>query len=127
MIRDFKTEDFRAIQTFHVESGIDYQMPNLGGPLVPVKKICELDGELVGAMALRVCPETFLWLEKRRRPQEKMQIMSELQTAVLREAWVNGLDEIWAAIPPIGFDKRLKQLGWEPDRNGWRLWTRRTG
>jgi len=127
MIRDFKAGDFAAIERFHLTSGIDYQMPNLDGPLFPIKKVSDVDGQVRGALALRLCAETFLWLDQQRRPQEKMQTMRELQSAVLADAWKNGLDEIHAAIPPIGFDRRLKQLGWEPDRNGWVLWTRRTG
>jgi len=126
VIRNYQQADFGPIEHFHADSGIDYRMPDLGGPLFPIKKVAELDGQVAGALALRLCAETFLWLDKQRRPQEKMQIMRDLQTEVLAEAWKNGLDEIHAAIPPIGFDRRLKQFGWEPDRNGWVLWTRRT-
>lgn len=126
MIRDFKPSDFAAIKMFHVESGIDYLMPELDAPLFPVKKVCEVEGQVVGALALRLCAETFLWLDQQRRPQEKMQIMCDLQAEVLAEAWKNGLDEISASVPSIGFDRRLRQLGWLPDREGWRLWTRST-
>ena len=126
MIRDFKAEDFPAIRMFHVESGIDYQMPDLNAPLFPVRKVAEVEGQVVGALALRLCAETFLWLDQQRRPQEKLQVMKDLQTSVLAEAWKNGLDEISASVPSIGFDKRLRQLGWEKDRPGWNLWTRRT-
>lgn len=127
MIRDFKGDDLPLVKMFHVESGIDYQMPNLDGPLFPVKKVCEVEGQVVGALALRLCAETYLWLDQQRRPQEKLQTMKALQSEVLAEAWKNGLDEISASVPSIGFDRRLRQLGWLPDREGWRLWTRRTG
>jgi len=126
VIRDYQAQDFASILKFHRDSGIDYQMPALSGPLFPIKKVSEVDGQVVGALALRLCAETFLWLDKQRRPQEKLQTMKDLQREVLSDAWKNGLDEIHAAIPPIGFDRRLKQLGWEPDRDGWVLWTRRT-
>lgn len=126
MIRDYQGQDFGQVARFHADSGIDYRMPDLDSPLFPIKKVSEVNGQVVGALALRLCAETFLWLDRQRRPQEKLQTMKELQAAVLADAWKNGLDEIHAAIPPIGFDRRLKQLGWEPDRDGWVLWTRRT-
>lgn len=126
MIRDYQGQDFGQVAGFHADSGIDYRMPDLDSPLFPIKKVSEVNGQVVGALALRLCAETFLWLDRQRRPQEKLQTMKELQAAVLADAWKNGLDEIHAAIPPIGFDRRLKQLGWEPDRDGWVLWTRRT-
>jgi hypothetical protein len=52
--------------------------------------------------------------------------MQTLQSSVLSEAYAKGLDEIHAAIPEIGFDKRLIQLGWLKDRSGWNLWSRST-
>ena len=126
MIRDLQFSDIEDVEKIHRQSGLDYRMPDLKSPLFPIKKICVKDGEVLGAVALRLCAETFLWLDKQRRPQEKLQTMNDLQREVLADAWKNGLDEIHAAIPPIGFDKRLRQLGWEPDREGWVLWTRRT-
>lgn len=126
MIRDCRPEDYAVLQRIHAEQGIDYAFPDLDLPLFFVKKVREVEGQVHAALVLRLCAETSLLLDRGSGPQEKMAAMRELQQAVLSEAWSRGLDEIHAAIPEIGFDKRLSQLGWEKDRPGWNLWSRRT-
>jgi hypothetical protein len=124
-VRDYRPEDEAVLRRMHAQQGIDYRFPDLNSPLFFVKKVREVDGRLNGALVLRLCAETSLLLGES-GPQDKMTAMHELQEAVLVEAWRYGLDEIHAAIPEIGFDKRLKQLGWSKDRPGWNLWSRRT-
>lgn len=124
MVRDLRESDIEALQEIHAEQGIDYQFPDLTSPLFFIKKVYEVDGKITGALVLKICAETSLLV--RGGPQEKMTAMQQLQEAVLNEAYLKGLDEIHASIPEIGFDKRLKQLGWEKDRPGWQLWSRRT-
>ena len=60
------------------------------------------------------------------KPKDRLAAIQSLQDAVLSEAYAKGLDEIYAAVPEIGFDRRLKQLGWSPDRPEFHLWTRST-
>jgi len=114
------------LQRIHAAQGIDYAFPDLSSPLFFCKKVRELDGEVHAALVLKLCAETSLLLGSS-GPQEKMAAMRELQQAVLSEAYERGLDDVYASIPEIGFDRRLRQLGWEKDRPGWQLWTRRTG
>lgn len=125
MIRDYRPEDRPEIERIHQAQGIDYTL-DVDGPLFVVKKVLEVDGKIKAALVLKLCAETMLLLDGEQEPQEKMQEMEELQASVLKEAYDKGLDEIHAAIPEIGFDKRLLQLGWQKDRPGWNLWTRRT-
>jgi hypothetical protein len=126
MIRAMRPEDDAVLRRIHAEQGIDYAFPDLDSPLFFVKKVSETSGRVDGALVLRLCAETSLLLNRQRGPQEKMAVMRELQQAVLAEAYDRGLDEIHAAIPEIGFDKRLRQLGWVKDRPGWHLWSRAT-
>lgn len=129
MVRDFRPEDISALEAMHREQGIDYRFPDLRSPLFFVKKVREAGGRIDSALVLKLCAETSLLLGNmpgRSGPQSKMAAMHELQQAVLSEAYGRGLDEIHAAIPEMGFDKRLVELGWSRDRPGWNLWTRST-
>lgn len=126
VIRDYRPEDEPELRRLHAEQGIDYDYPELNHPLFFCRKVVEVDGQICGVLVLKLCAETMLLLDGQQGPQEKMTAMQELQEAVLTEAYDRGLDEIHAAIPEIGFDKRLNQLGWAKDRPGWNLWTRRT-
>lgn len=126
MIRDLVAEDVAALRAIHGRQGIDYAFPELSDALVFVKKVKVDEGGIAGAGVLKLCAEAMLLLEPGRRPEEKLETVRQLQAAVLAEARTRGLDAVHAAIPEIGFDKRLVQLGWEKDRPGWHLWTRRT-
>jgi hypothetical protein len=125
MVRDARLEDYAVLRRIHAAQGIDYAFPDLDDPLFFVKKVYELDGVVHSALVLKLCAETSLLLGSS-GPQQKMAAMQELQQAVLNEAFLRGLSEIHAAVPEIGFDKRLRQLGWSRDRPGWNLWSRST-
>lgn len=125
VIRDYVPGDNAELRAMHQAQGIDYLFPDLDSPLFFVKKVRVVDGRITGALVLKLCAETSLLLAQS-GPQDKMTAMQELQAAVLSEAYIRGLDEIHAAIPSIGFDRRLRQLGWEKDRPGWDLWSRTT-
>jgi hypothetical protein len=126
MVRDYQPEDRDALKAIHEAQGLDYQFPEIDGPLFFVKKV-KVDGDkVVAALVLKICAETMLLIDPEQGPQEKLTEMQELQSSVLNEAYRNGLDSIHASIPEIGFDKRLIQLGWEKDRSDWHLWSRST-
>ena len=126
MIRDLQPEDVPELERIHAASGLDYQLPDLTSPLFFVRKVLEDGGKIRAALVLKICAETMLLLDGKQEPQEKLTEMQLLQSSVLSEAYGKGLDEIHAAIPEIGFDRRLIQLGWTKDRPGWHLWTRST-
>lgn len=126
VVRDYRPEDREQLEKIHEEQGLDYKFPDLDSPLFFVRKVLEVNGKIVSALVLHICAETMLLLDKEQRPQSKLTEMKLLQSSVLDEAYKKGLDEIFAAVPEIGFDKRLRQLGWEEDRPEWRLWSRST-
>ena len=127
MIRDYERGDKEALAAIHEAQGLDYKFPDVDGPLFFIKKVLvDESGKIVAAVILRICAETMLLIDPEQEPQEKLTEIQELQSSVLKEAYKQGLDEIHAAIPEIGFDKRLIQLGWSKDRPGFHLWTRAT-
>lgn len=127
MVRDYQPGDKEALAAIHEAQGLDYKFPDVDGPLFFVKKVLvDESGKIMAALVLRICAETMLLMDPEQEPQEKLTEMQELQSSVLSEAYKQGLDEIHASVPEIGFDKRLIQLGWEKGRSGWHLWTRAT-
>lgn len=123
-------EQYEQARELHREMGIDYQLPNLDSPLLLVKKAVTDDkGKLLGFCVLRLTAECMLMLGPELRPEQKMEVMSTLSPAVIGEAWRLGLDEVMATIHQDvekRFTKRLGQLGWSRDREGWTLWSRPT-
>jgi hypothetical protein len=126
LVRDYLPSDRAALEAIHEAQGLDYRFPDIDGPLFLVRKVLEIDGKVVASLVLKICAETMLLLDGQQGPQDKLTEMQTLQSSVLSEAYAKGLDEIHAAIPEIGFDKRLIQLGWLKDRSGWNLWSRST-
>lgn len=108
---------------------MDYRLPDLESPLFIVKKLVEEDGKVIGACLLRLTAETMLLLSPDLGPVKKMDAMEAMQPEVLHTAWSQGLDDIEARIPDETeaiFEKRLHQLGWTKNRDGWNAWTRVT-
>lgn len=129
-VRDAKPEDFQEIGRIHAQMGMDYRLPDLNQPLFFVRKVTtDESGKIIGACFLRLCAECYLWMDPNLEPRSKMAVMSTMQPEVLKAAWLNGLDDIEARIPTEierRFQKRLRCLGWSPNREGWHPWTVQT-
>lgn len=126
IVRDAAPADYAEIERIHARMGLDYALPALGGPLFFVRKVADQDGSIAGACFLRIAAETYLWLPPEANPRAKMNAINALQPEVLRAAWQNGVDSIEARIPTVierKFEKRLRLLGWTPNRDGWHPWT----
>ena len=127
MIRDMRPDDVVWLADAHRKSGADYAFPDVFGPLFINRVVCENSSGTIFAAGLhRICYETFALVDPNARPQEKWAALRELDAALSTQAYKQGLDLTHASVPPIGFDKRLKQLGWSQDREGYRLWSRET-
>ncbi|MFP5230770.1 MAG: hypothetical protein ACLGXA_24400 [Acidobacteriota bacterium] len=130
MVIDVAPEYHQEIQSLHAAGGLDYRLPDLESPLLIVKKaVTNEKGEVIGACLLRLTAETMLVLSPELSPREKMDAMEAMQPEVLNAAWSLGLDDIEARIPEESeqiFEKRLNQLGWSRDRDGWHPWSRST-
>jgi hypothetical protein len=125
IIRDMVASDLPELQALHKRMEIDYQFPRIG-PLFLVRKVAvDGNGKIIGSLLFKLRAEAMLLLEG--EPEEKMLAMCELQREALAEAYQKGLDEVDCAVPDqIGFSKRLAELGWVAERDGWTLWTRKT-
>jgi len=131
VIRDYKIKDFRDVKRIHAQGGLDYQFPDINSPLFIVRKVMTVNDKVVCAVLWRMEVETYLLLDQESTlgPEEKMMALRALQVEGLHELWTKGIDNCVAWIPESvekHFSKRLTQLGWEPDRDGWRSWSRKT-
>lgn len=129
MVRDYRPADLAAIQRIHEQMGLDYRMPDLGDPLFVVRKVLEVNGEVVGATVARVEFETYLWLDGGLSPAEKNAAMHLMQPALLKDCRLLGAENLVCWVPENvekKFAKRLTELGWKLDRDGWRTWSRET-
>ena len=126
MIRNLEGSDVDAVRKIHAASGLDYALPDLAHPLFVNKLVSEAEGRIIAAGLHRICYETFVLVNPAVQPGQKWTALRELNAALSDRAYWQGLDMTHASVPSIGFDKRLRQLGWSPDREGWRLWSRET-
>ncbi|MGA9668244.1 MAG: hypothetical protein WBQ94_03500 [Terracidiphilus sp.] len=128
MIRDYRPEDEEQVKALHAAMGLDYALPNLDSPLVFVKKVKDVDGTIVAATLFRITAEAYLLCSG--GPEDKWTAMTELQPEALIQAYEKGLDDLLCVVPPElvdRFRKRLGLLGWEQDREGWTLFSRKVG
>lgn len=132
VVRDYRPADLEQVRAIHADSEIDYRFPDLDSALFVVRKVVELDGKVIAAGFLRVEAEAYLLLDKSDwgNALEKFAAIEAVQTEALVEAWVKGLDNCVCWVPKevnSSFAKRLIQLGWTQDREGWVSWSRPTG
>jgi hypothetical protein len=130
-IRDYRPSDLEQVKAIHETSGLDYRLPNFENSLFVVRKVVEFDGRIIAAGFLRVEAEAYLFLAKDDwgDPLQKLAAINAVQTAALHEAWTKGLDNCVCWVPKevnSHFAKRLLQLGWIQDREGWISWSRST-
>lgn len=126
-VRDYKPSDAAAVKKLHAGMGMDYRLPDIDDALFLVKKVCEVDGKIVGVELLKVQAEAYLMLDCNLDAIEKTRTIAHLSRETEREAYNRGLDTLCAYIPEEiskKFTKRLELLGWSKAREGWRTWFR---
>lgn len=124
MIRDYRPEDLQSLKDIHKSQNFDYALPDLSSPLILVSKVREIDGQVVGAMLLRITAETFLLVDG--SPVTKGRSIEELQPEVIRAAWEKGLNDVLCVVPPeieADFSPVLTRMGWAKERP-WPLYSR---
>lgn len=121
-VRTYKDSDAERIGAIHEAMGLDYRMIDLSSPSVIGCEICEKDGQMVGAIALKQQAETYLWLDPAAQPAVKWLAIKMLQREIAKSALRIGIEQLVAYLPDcIGarFMKRVVTLGWEKPRDGW--------
>ena len=124
MIRDYEPGDDQTIFDIHKRQGFDYNLGDISSPLFLIKKVRVVDGQVVGAMFLRLTAETFLLVDG--SPVTRGRAIEELQPAVIRAAWEAGLSDVLCVVPPEiepDFSPVLERMGWAKERP-WPLYSR---
>jgi hypothetical protein len=134
-IREYTASDLESLRRLHSAQGMPYQFPDLMNPLFLTKLVIERDssdsgdGELVGAILLRLTSEAYFLLDpKAGTPRDRWQALLTLHEAARTDAARRGLDDAHAWLPPQvanAFGRRLSRLGWF--REPWPSFSRSTG
>lgn len=81
--------------------------------------LADRHGRIFGAAFLRLTAEAYLLLDPRAgTPRERWQWLLALHEAARRDAWLRGLEDVHAWLPPPiaqKFGRRLACLGWRRD------------
>jgi hypothetical protein len=140
MLRDYRPEDFETIKRIHADSKFPYQPPQMNvdtpegtklAPLWLVTKVLEVDGVVRAALGSWIQVELFLWLDKSdwTDAKGKMVATQQLETAVLHELWLKGIDHAVLFVPP-GLNRWARRLeedfGFIEVGDGWRTFAKRT-
>ena len=128
-IRGYQAGDARSVYAIHAAMGLDYRMPNLDSPLVAAT-VCEDNGKLLAAGALKIEAEVYLWVDPCASPAAKWDAIRLIHMELVRRAVSLGLEQLVAYVPECVqkfFRKRLTMLRWAQARDGWKPWVYELG
>lgn len=130
-VRNYEPSDFERVKEIHEAQKLDFSLPDLNSALFIVKQVFECDGRVVAAAFLRIEAEAYLLLDKGDWGDavDKFNAIKSVQSAGLEDAWTKGIDNCVCWVPKevnATFAKRLIELGWTQDREGWITWSRPT-
>jgi hypothetical protein len=133
-IRKYQERDLEALRAIHTTQGFGYALPDLRNPLFVTKLVLtqapavqQSEGsqpepvvpKIIGAAFLRLTAEAYLLLDPQAgTPSERWQWLLALHAAAERDAWLRGLEDVHAWLPPPiakKFGKRVERLGWLRD------------
>lgn len=131
VVRDFTLDDLPRVKELHERMGLDYRLPDLQSPLFIIRKVVEVDGQIVAITAARVEAELYLFVDHEvADPEQRWDALQRLNDSVMDEAyWSKGLDNcvLWCPVEvEKSFGKRLTALGFSRDREGFHSWSRPT-
>jgi hypothetical protein len=122
--RDFKPGDEAVVKEIHAQQNLGYPMIDLSSPLVVAKAVCEDGGQIVGAAAIKLEAETYLFIRPDAPAVVKWDAIRLLQRRIVKQAVALGLEQLVAYVPNSlrGFFRRLSTLGWIRQSEGWTPW-----
>jgi hypothetical protein len=128
-IRSYHPSDLAAIQKIHQENGIDYRLPNLSK--FPVLKALEVEGKVRAAYGMQMTLECHLWMDRTgwADAEAKWLSIKSLDREANEAAAGLGFESVLCCTPPgyERFGRRLKDLGFSPIRDGWKIHTKHAG
>jgi hypothetical protein len=122
-VREYQSEDLRALKRIHAEQNFPYAFPDLQNPLYLTKIVLtqgvDSEEKILGAALLRLTAEAYLFLDPQAgTPRQRWQSLLLLHEAARSDAWHRGLEDVHAWLPPAiakKFGRRMTQLGWQRD------------
>jgi hypothetical protein len=128
-IRPYTEADLEALKQIHARQGFDYEFPDLANPIFVSKLVLEDDaGHITMASLARLTSEIYLLADPAAgRPRERYAQLLALHAVAERDAFVRGLEDAHAWLPPRiarRFGRRLEALGWVRD-DAWTPYSKR--
>lgn len=127
--RAYKASDFADFERIHTDSGLpEACLPPLTTQAFPVKQVVEYDGKPAIGVFVRQVGEVFLVIDHSAgTPEWRWEALQAVATSAADEAYYRGFSDITIWVPDEvakSFDKRLRQLGFNPTPDGWKTYTR---
>jgi len=126
-VKEIAPNEMVLIKELHSKMGIDYDFPNLSGPLFAIRKmIMNKKGRVTAAAALKLTSEAFLWIDPDSPDYDKTSDILRLMHICHERAKLLQLEDATAWIPPSIepiFGNMLSRIGWQ--RSPWSSWSAR--
>ncbi len=127
MIRPFEQADMERARQIHADNKLpeccfpDLMVPSglgdVDNPLFLDKSVFEVDGEPAMMCFLKIRSELYLLMNHQvGTPEERFEWLKQFKVFMMRQAWLKGLDQMTAYLPPEieeSFGKRLVELGFQ--------------
>ena len=124
-VRDIAPEEAVIVKALHARMGIEYDFPNIAGPLFAIRKmVIDQNGKVSAAAALKLTSEAFLWIDPEATEMDKTSDILRLMHVCHERAKGLQLEDCTAWIPPRIepiFGSMLSRLGWQ--RSPWASWS----
>lgn len=125
MVRDISPDETVLVRELHARMGIDYQFPEISGPLFAIRKmVVDEDGDVQAAAAMKLIGEAYLWVNPDNGDYAKATDILRLAQICHERAKGLQIEDISAWIPPHVepvFGNMLSRMGWS--RSPWASWS----
>ena len=126
-VRNYTEADLTTVLRIHAESGFDYVLPPMDEFFC--KRVVDDDEHGIGMVALlRHTAEAYLLCKDDwRSPAWKLEAIQKITHYCNDDAREAGVREAVAFIPPEVsgvFGRRLQRLGWVPNRQDWKTYSK---
>jgi hypothetical protein len=126
IVRNYHPSDFKQIKRIHENNELGFELPDPGTFFS--HKVIEVNGKIHASAALKLTAETYLWLDRSTWTDAdgKWAAVKVLNSEVTATTQLAGIGSMMLCLPP-GFDrfgKRLKDIGFDPIREGWKVYSK---